>query len=71
MADAGAKTVAPDKGLENTTFEITKDSLQAKIEAINTREGLDDALKSKALSIYQSAQDNLVYLDSIRVSRII
>ncbi len=66
VADAGAETVTPDKGQKNTTFEITKDTLQAKIEAINTREGLDDALKSKVLSIYQSAQDNLVNIENFK-----
>ena len=66
LADAGAKTVAPDKGQKNTTLEITKDTLQAKIEAINTREGLDDALKSKVLSSYQAAQDNLVNIESFK-----
>ena len=54
-----AKPAAPDTGQKNTTLEITKDTLQAKIEAINTRQGLDEALKSKVLSIYQAAQDNL------------
>jgi potassium efflux system protein len=40
-------------------LEITNDALQAKIEAVNARQGFDEALKSKILKFYQSAQDNL------------
>ena len=54
-----AKPVTSDRSQKSTALEITKDALQAKIESINTRQGLDEALKSKLLSIYQSAQDNL------------
>jgi potassium-dependent mechanosensitive channel len=57
--EAWAKSAVPDTGKKNTTLEITKDTLQAKIETINTRQGLDETQKSKVLSIYQSAQDNL------------
>ncbi|MFA5921039.1 MAG: mechanosensitive ion channel domain-containing protein [Methylococcaceae bacterium] len=56
----------PDTGQKSTTLEITKDTLQAKIEAINSRQGLDEALKSKVLSIYQSAQDNLTNSESFK-----
>jgi potassium efflux system protein len=55
---AWAKT-SQDRVQKNTALDITKESLQAKIEAINTRQGLDAALKSKVLSVYQSALDNL------------
>ena len=58
-AQSWAKPAARETGQKNATLEVTKDSLQAKIEAINTRQGLDATLKSKLLSIYQSAQDNL------------
>jgi potassium efflux system protein len=58
-AETWAKPAAPDTGQKSTTIEITKDTIQAKIEAINTRQGLDEALKSKVLSIYQAALDNL------------
>src|SRR5664280_2385042 len=61
-----AKPAAPDTGQKNTTLEITKDTLQTKIEAINTRQGLDEALKSKVLSIYQAAQDNLSNSESFK-----
>jgi potassium-dependent mechanosensitive channel len=56
----------PDAAQKGTALEITKDMLQAKIEAINTRQGLDEALKSKVLSIYQSAQDNLGNSESFK-----
>ena len=61
-----AKTVVPDTKQKSTALEISKDTLQAKIEAINTRQGLDEALKSKVLSIYQSAQDNLGNIENFK-----
>ena len=66
-AETWAKPVAPDFKNKNTTFEITKDTLQVKIETINTRQGLDETLKSKVLSIYQSAQDNLGNRESYEI----
>ena len=57
--ESWSKPAEPDKGQKSTAFEISKDALQAKIEAINTRQGLDEAEKSKVLSIYQATQDNL------------
>ena len=57
--EALAKSPASDTEQKNTTLEITKDTLQTKIDAINARQGLDETQKSKVLSIYQSAQDNL------------
>ncbi|MCX7098220.1 MAG: mechanosensitive ion channel [Methylococcales bacterium] len=55
----GAKISLPDLKPKSTAFEITKSSILAKIEATKSRQGLDEAIKSKVLSIYQSAQDNL------------
>ncbi|MGZ4957436.1 MAG: mechanosensitive ion channel domain-containing protein, partial [Methylobacter sp.] len=63
---AWAKSPTADVGKKSATFEINKDTLKAKIEAINTREGLDDATKSKLLSIYQSAEDNLANADKFK-----
>ncbi|MDD2661198.1 MAG: mechanosensitive ion channel [Methylococcales bacterium] len=62
-----AKPAEPDKSQKKTSLEFTKDALQAKIDATNTRQGLDDALKSKVLSIYQSAQDNLSNSENFKV----
>ncbi len=50
---------AKDVISKTATVELNKEGLQAKIEAINSRQGLDEALKSKILSVYQAAQDNL------------
>ena len=63
---AWAKSTTPDAGQKSTTFEINKDALKAKIEAINTREGIDDATKSKLLSIYQTAEDNLSNIEKFK-----
>jgi len=54
-----ANPIIPPVPQHSAGLEITKESLAAKIEAINTRQGLDDATKSKVLKLYQSAQDNL------------
>jgi len=44
---------------ELSKLEVSKESLKAKIAALNARQGLDEAAKSKILSIYQAAEDNL------------
>jgi potassium efflux system protein len=44
---------------KSTILEINKAAIQAKIEAIKSRQGFDEATKSKVLSVYQSALDNL------------
>lgn len=41
------------------TAEIKQESLQAKIESLSTRQGLDEALKNKILKYYQSSLDNI------------
>ncbi|MGZ8189691.1 MAG: mechanosensitive ion channel domain-containing protein [Methylococcaceae bacterium] len=66
-AGAWAKPPASQTAQHSQTFEITHDALQAKIESINTRQGLDEALKSKLLSVYQSAQDNLENSNEFKV----
>ncbi len=63
---AWAKNAAPDAGQKSGTLEISKDSLKARIEATNTREGLDEATKSKVLKLYQSAEDNLSNLENFK-----
>ena len=57
--EALAKSPVSNTEQKNKTFEINNDTLKAKIEAINAREGIDETTKSKVLSIYQSAEDNL------------
>ncbi|MDD5274770.1 MAG: mechanosensitive ion channel [Methylovulum sp.] len=54
---AAAKTTPVQQ--QSASLDITKATLAAKIEAINARQGLDDATKSKVLKLYQSAEDNL------------
>lgn len=66
-AETWAITAQQNTGQKSTALEINNDSLQAKIEAIKTRQGLDEAQKSKVLSIYQSAQDNLGNIESFKV----
>ena len=56
---ASAINISPDTVQKGTTLEITKDNLQAKIESVKSRQGFDEALKSKVLAVYQSALDNL------------
>ncbi len=63
---AWAKSTTPDAGQKNATFEINKDTLKAKIDAINAREGIDEATKSKLLSIYQAAEDNLGNIEKFK-----
>jgi len=51
---------------QNAGSEITKDTLQAKIDAINTRQGFDELIKAKLLKFYQSAQDNLGNIETFK-----
>ena len=64
---AWAKTKKPDVVSMNATLELNKEGLQAKIEAINSRQGLDETLKSKILSIYQAALDNLNNIEDYKI----
>lgn len=52
-------SVSGNKPKTGTSAGISKESLQAKIEAVKVRQGIDDALKTKLLSIYQAAEDYL------------
>ncbi len=61
-----AKSAAPDAGHKTPTFDINKDTLKAKIDAINSRSGIDEAVKSKLLSLYQAAEDNLANIEKFK-----
>ncbi len=45
---------------------INKETLQSKIDTVTNRKGLDEELKSKLLSIYQSSQDNLSNIENYK-----
>jgi len=62
---AWAKSATPGVGQKSVAFEINQGTLKAKIDAINTREGIDEATKSKLLSIYQAAEDNLSNIEKL------
>ncbi len=62
-----AKSNALDTKQKNTTFEINKDYLKSKIEAVNTREGIDEATKSRLLAIYQATEDNLANIEKFKI----
>jgi potassium-dependent mechanosensitive channel len=62
ISDSIAETAQLNSNVSSaasSTPEITKESLQAKIDALAERKGLEDALKSKVLAIYQAAEDEL------------
>lgn len=42
---------------------LTKDALQAKIDAVTARQDFDDSTKASVLAFYHTAQDNLVNLE--------
>lgn len=46
-------------------LDTSKESLTSKIEAIKTRQGLDEAQKTKLLAVYQTAEDNLSNVDKL------
>ncbi|MDQ5939540.1 MAG: potassium-dependent mechanosensitive channel, partial [Pseudomonadota bacterium] len=53
----GANASAITSSINSET--ITPAFLQKKIESLNARQGLDDAMKNAVLKLYQSAQDNV------------
>jgi len=59
FAESPTTPPPPEPTNYNASQDITKDSLQAKIDALTARKGLDEALKSRIIAAYQSAQDEL------------
>lgn len=55
---------------QNAGLEVSKDTLQAKIDSINTRQGFDELIKAKLLKFYQSAQDNLANIETFKAHTI-
>lgn len=53
-----------------SSLDISKESIKAKIAAINARQGIDEAAKTKVLSIYQSAEDYLNNVDRFNAQAI-
>jgi potassium efflux system protein len=66
-AAVSAKDTVSDAAQKNSTFELNKDTLKTKIEAINTRKGIDEETKSKLLSVYQSAEDDLANIEKFKL----
>lgn len=56
---------------ELSKLDVTKEALKAKIAAFNARQGLDEAAKSKILSLYQAAEDNLNNLERFNAQAIL
>jgi len=54
-----AESTAPVAKSKELASAISKQVVQDKIDALNKRQGVDEALKTKVLAIYQEAQDNL------------
>ena len=51
---------------QTTVIDISKETVQAKIDTVNNRKGIDEAVKSRILSSYQSAQDNLNNIENYK-----
>ena len=60
----------PASGMPGESSEITQNQIQAKIEALNTKQGTDEAIKVQVLPLYQSAQDNLADIQSFTAKTI-
>jgi potassium efflux system protein len=54
-----AGTVLPPAQMNDSASEFGIKDLQNRIDALNKRQGVDEALKTKLLAIYQEAGDNL------------
>ncbi|MEQ1530394.1 MAG: hypothetical protein ABL925_13850, partial [Methylococcales bacterium] len=55
---ASAANTAAEPGKKLSMPTLNKDSIRAKIEALNKRQGLDESLKTNVLNLYQSTEDN-------------
>ena len=53
--------------LSSASLVITKESLQANIQTINSRQGVDDSTQAKVIKLYQSALDNLNNIEIFKV----
>lgn len=58
-----AEQSAPADSAKPASAEVGDKDVRAKIEALNKRQGLDEALKTKVLAIYQEAEENLTQGD--------
>ncbi|MGZ8880650.1 MAG: mechanosensitive ion channel domain-containing protein [Methylosarcina sp.] len=66
MFSANLPVTAADsdhKPKNSAVLDISKESLKARIEAIKTRQGLEETQKTKLLAAYQVAEDNLTNID--------
>jgi len=57
---------ATDNGGKTGVSIMSRDALQVRIEAINSRQGIDEAFKTKILKFYQSSQDNLNNIENFK-----
>ncbi len=52
-----------EPGPKNGTATINKEVIDAKIESLNKRQGLDEALKASVIKLYQATEDNLAQIE--------
>jgi potassium efflux system protein len=66
MVSANLPVIAADrdhKPENRAVLDTSKESLKARIEAIKTRQGLEEMQKTKLLAAYQVSEDNLSNID--------
>jgi potassium efflux system protein len=63
IGNAHAGQVSDSVSSGNKHHEITQSQIKAKIDELNAKQGTDEAIKTKLLPIYQSAQENLANTD--------
>ncbi len=66
MGNVAQVHAEPTKPAKTAALDIAKDSLMAKIEAINARKDFDEKTKASVLKFYHSALDNLANLDTYK-----
>lgn len=64
MPCAWAEPVLSDTTKNSTGYDITKASLQNKIEALSDRQDIDAAIKDKLIKLYNADKNNLDTLES-------
>ncbi len=61
-----AEITAPASAKQSAAIAIDKDTVKAKIDTLNVREGIDEGIKSKVLKLYHSVEDNLANIEGFK-----
>ncbi len=65
---AWADLATTNASKDSASYDVTKDELQHKIDAITNHQKFDEAVKAKIIKLYHDAEDNLDTLEDYKTS---